>query len=77
MDTSNANQLELVLDLQAALAETPVWDDREQKLYFVNIDGCEIHCFDPSTRMDRSINVGQRAGSVALRENGEIGRAHV
>lgn len=63
---------DLVLDARAAVAETPVWDDRTQMLYWVDIENCRIHRFDPATGEDRFFDAGQMAGSIALRENGSL-----
>lgn len=72
MTPFSAGALELALGARASLAETPVWDDRSQVLYWVDIEGCRIHCFDPAAGTDRHIEFGQRVGSVALREGGGL-----
>jgi len=72
MAEKTIGKLELTLDARAALAETPVWDDRQQQLYWVDIEGCAIHCLDPATGTDRSYVLNQRVGSIALRENGGL-----
>lgn len=38
-----------VLDLHATLGEGPVWSEREQALYFVDIREHKIHRFDPES----------------------------
>ena len=64
--------LELVLDARAALAETPVWDDLTQTLYWVDIEGCCIHRYDPADGSDQSFLMDQRVGSIALRQAGGL-----
>ena len=63
---------ELLLQTNAKLGEGPVWDQRQQKLYWVDIEGCALHVYDPATRADRAINVGQYIGSVAVRAQGGL-----
>jgi sugar lactone lactonase YvrE len=60
--------VELVLDARAELGESPVWDDRRQRLLFVDIARGEVHEFDPATGHDRVFEVGQPVGAVALTE---------
>lgn len=64
-------ECELVLDIKAELGEGPLWDDRRQRLLFVDIMRGHIHEFDPLTGTDRVIKVGKPVGSVALTERGD------
>ena len=53
--------------------ESPVWDARLRKLYWVDIDGHAVHRFDPVTQLDEACDVGEQVGSVALRpETGQL-----
>jgi len=63
-------QVELVLDARATLGEGPCWCPQRQRLYWVNIRGCEVHEFDPATGHDRVIRVPSHVGCVVLREGG-------
>lgn len=65
-------QLELILDVRAELAEGPIWDEQQQKLYWVDIIGCQVHCFDPLTGQDQAVNVAQMVGTVVLRAGGGL-----
>jgi sugar lactone lactonase YvrE len=62
---------ELVLDARCELGEGPIWDDRRQRLVFVDIMRGHIHDFDPLTGRDRVVEVGQPVGCVALSERGD------
>ncbi len=62
---------ELVLDVRAELGEAPVWDDRRERLLFVDIMRGHIHEFDPATGKDRVVEVGRPVGCVALSERGD------
>ena len=46
---------ELALDVRAELGEGPLWDDRRQRLLFVDIMRGHIHEFDPATGRDRVV----------------------
>ncbi len=63
-------EVELVLDARAILGEGPCWDPRSNRLYWVNIRGCDVHEFDPATGRDRAIRVPRHVGCVVLRETG-------
>jgi sugar lactone lactonase YvrE len=63
---------ELVADVHARLGEGPVWDDREQCVWWVDILGESIHRTDPLTGHDDVIPVGQMAGALGLRQGGGL-----
>jgi sugar lactone lactonase YvrE len=52
------------------VGEGPVWDVREQALYFVDIVGKVVHRFHPESGATRTWSVGKVIGSMALREQG-------
>jgi sugar lactone lactonase YvrE len=62
---------ELVLDARAELGEGPVWDDRRQRLLFVDIMRGHVHEFDPATGTDRIFEAGEPVGTVALTTRGD------
>jgi sugar lactone lactonase YvrE len=63
--------VELVLEAGAELGEGPVWDDRRERLLFVDILRGDVHAFDPPTGMDRVVNVGRAVGAIALTTRGD------
>lgn len=63
-------QADLLCQSHAKLGEGPVWDHRQQKLYWVDIEGFALHVYDPTTNTDRAIDVGEYIGAVALRAMG-------
>lgn len=63
--------VELVLDAKAELGEGPIWDDRRQRLLFVDIMRGHIHDFDPASGQDRIVDVKRPVGAVALAERGD------
>ncbi len=62
--------LELIVDAHASLGESPVWDERQRRLWWVDLLGGIVHATDPVTGEDRQIPVGQPIGAIALRESG-------
>jgi sugar lactone lactonase YvrE len=64
--------IEPILSLQCELAEGPVWDEREQVLWWVNIMAGELHRFDPATQENRTFEIGRPLGAVGLREAGGL-----
>ena len=63
---------ELVLDAHATLGEGPVWDADAGVLWWVDIEGSQIHRFDPATRADTTIPTPSHVGALALRARGGL-----
>jgi len=57
---------DLALDSRCALGEGPIWDEREQALYFVDIEGQALHRFQPASGERREWPIGQRVGAAVL-----------
>lgn len=60
--------LKPVLTARARLGEGPVWDERTQLLYWVDIYNHRVHQFNPETGRNRFIDVGETVGAIALVE---------
>ncbi|WP_273281650.1 SMP-30/gluconolactonase/LRE family protein [Pseudooceanicola atlanticus] len=58
-----------VVDAQNILGECPVWDVRQQVLYWVDITGKILHRFSPRTGEVKKWELPFEFGSFALREN--------
>ena len=52
------------------VGEGPLWDSREQVLYWIDSNGCRIRRLEPSTGEVRNWPVPEQIGSMALRESG-------
>ena len=65
-------RVELVLDAKARLGEGAVWDAGRQILYWVDIEGFQVHAFDPATGRDRSFALGDHVGTVVSRARGGV-----
>lgn len=63
---------ELIMDAQADLGEGPCWDDRQGKLYWVDIMAGRVHRYDPQSGRDESRELGQPVGTVAVCESGRL-----
>lgn len=64
---------ELLLRHRAIIGEGALWDNKTQRLYWIDIDNGEIHRLNPETREDKLIaKYPEKIGTVVLRENGEI-----
>jgi sugar lactone lactonase YvrE len=61
-----------VLKWNANVGEGPTWDEREHKLYWVDIKGKKIHCFDPNTNQNQTFNMPEVVPCLALRSQGGL-----
>lgn len=57
---------DLALDCRCQLGEGPIWDDRIGRLLFVDIEGHEVHAFDPETGRDETVDAGGYVSAIAL-----------
>jgi L-arabinonolactonase len=64
--------VECALECRSVLGESPVWDVREQRLYWVDIKQRQIHRFAPDTGADETWLMPEDIGSLAPREGGGI-----
>lgn len=62
--------IEPVATTRARWGEGPIW--WKSALYYVDIEGHQVHRYDPATGEERSWNVGQRVGTVVPRESGGL-----
>jgi sugar lactone lactonase YvrE len=62
---------DLILDARAELGEGPIWDAARERLLFVDIMRGHVHEFDPASRRDRIVEVGQPVGAVTPTTRGD------
>lgn len=62
--------IKLLVDCRNHLGEGPVWDAREQRLYWVDSTACEIWSCKEDGSDPRTFYVPTFIGSIALRESG-------
>jgi sugar lactone lactonase YvrE len=61
-----SDKLSNVLEVRARLGEGPIWDSRQQLLYWVDIYNHRVHRFYPPTGRDEYFDVGDVVGAIAL-----------
>ena len=59
-----------VWDLKAELGEGPVWVERDQALWFVDIKKQQVHRYDPASKDKRSWDAPEQIGFVLPAEGG-------
>lgn len=57
---------------QNILGEGPLWNVKEQAIYWVDIDGKKIQCFYPHTKKLESFDVPKKVCVLAFREKGGL-----
>ena len=66
------NEVELLVDSGTLLGECPVWDVKENVLYWIDIDGHKINCYDPSSCNNETRKLPFKPGSLAIRKQGGL-----
>ncbi len=61
-----------LLHAQAALGEGAVWNEEDQKLYWVDINGCTLHIYDPVTGADEQFYLAAKTGTVVPVRGGNV-----
>ncbi len=57
-----------VCDHKTILGEGPVWDNRRNKLFYIDSIGNEVYLYDPETQTQKTWPVGQNIGTLILTE---------
>lgn len=65
-------RIECVADVGCLLGEAPLWDEREARLWFVDIKAPAVHRFDPATGGLDSWSTPEPVSALALRETGGL-----
>ena len=64
------SKVEVAYKTRANLGECPRWDEKEQVLYWLDINAGELHKFDPATGQDEFLTFDEEIGCLSLREKG-------
>lgn len=62
----------LVLDSKATLGEGPVWEPKKQLLYWVDIEGCQLHAHKPDTRENQHWDFDKMIGAAIPTTTGTL-----
>jgi L-arabinonolactonase len=63
-------EVHCVVEQVDTLGESPVWSEEEQSLYWVDIVGCRVRRFSPSSGERRDWPIPMEVGALALRASG-------
>jgi sugar lactone lactonase YvrE len=63
--------VDVALHIRAQHAEGPLWDAETARLWWVDITGERVHCFDPQSSRDISWRTSGQPGGVVLTAAGE------
>jgi sugar lactone lactonase YvrE len=61
-----------VANPQALVGEGPVWDDRRQALWWIDVKNPRLFRYDPASGENLELAMPERIGCVALREGGGL-----
>lgn len=64
--------LRRISEKQMVLAEGPVWDEKRQLLYYVDIRGKEVGCYDPGSMVHTFFPMEDMVGCIVLDEAGSL-----
>jgi sugar lactone lactonase YvrE len=65
-------QPELLVDARAELGEGPAWHAATNRLYWVDIHAGDLHTFDPQSKTDSRISLGEPVGCAAPCQSGDL-----
>lgn len=66
------SELKILSRNRLTVGEGPLWDDRNQILYTIDVRGQSIQRINPTTGEETKIALPQMVGSIALTESGDL-----
>ncbi|MGB5275497.1 MAG: SMP-30/gluconolactonase/LRE family protein [Flavobacteriaceae bacterium] len=63
---------ELLFDAKATLGEGPVWDWKRQLLFWVDIEGKQLHCHHPENGKNTNWSFDEMVGAAVPMNNGNL-----
>lgn len=61
---------EVIWKSKAMLGEGPFWDEKQQVLHWVDIDGCKLNTYSPNEKENTQLSFGQKVTAVVKRKKG-------
>lgn len=65
----NNQNIQCVVETNAIVGESPTWCERKKKLYWVDIVGKKIHCYNPSNKQNDTFDLPDLVTAIALCED--------
>lgn len=69
------DSVEIIVPAGANHGEGALWHAEKQLFYWVDINIGKVYIYDPATRVNRTIDVGQAVGTVVARRSGGLALA--
>ncbi len=63
-EVKSSRSAQLEYEIHSLLGEGAFWNYKSQELYWIDIDGKQIHIYDPGTKTNRSFPTPSRVGTV-------------
>lgn len=75
-EKSTANTIEnnvtLAYEVKALLGEGAIWNYKTDELYWIDIEGKQLHIYHPKTNQNRSFPTASHIGTVVPKNNDEV-----
>lgn len=65
-------KVDVVCDVSNLLGESPIWDERSRRLYWVDGRAPALHVYDSATRTSEAHVLPETVGSICLCEDGSL-----
>jgi sugar lactone lactonase YvrE len=72
IQTLSGNDVRCALRWEAVVGESPLWDPRERRLYWVDIQGKRVHRFDPASGVNETFDLPEIVTCLCFRERGGL-----
>lgn len=72
MKNNNNKRARLIFDAQAELGEGPVWDAKQERLFWVDIEKGRLHCHYPLTKENQHWDFEEMIGAVSIMSDGNL-----
>lgn len=68
----STEKISAILDTRMQLGECPIWHPQEAVLYWIDIDGCAVHRFDPVSKVHYHWPLPCEPGCIAINATGGL-----